>query len=79
MLDIKIKTLRTVYASHSPDMLTYTNLVKIEPGTIGTLVQSYIGEYPYKDVIYVIKFNVSDEHVYGYINGTSFEMNSLET
>ena len=69
---IKVRTNRVVFAGKSAFALTYHNLQKINTGTTGMIVESYI-DTQLKIVVYVIRFSVGDEHLFAYMSENSFE------
>ena len=72
----QVNTTRVVYAGNTPHALTVKNLTKLNAGTIGVIVDSYLHERRY--TVYVVKFNVgeTDEFaptlVFAFMSATSF-------
>ena len=69
---IKVRTKRVVFAGRSAFALTFHNLQKIDTNTIGTIVESYVDERM-RTVVYVVRFDIGDEHLFAYMGENSFE------
>ena len=69
---IKVRTNRVDFAGKSAFALTFHNLQKIDTGSIGTIVESYI-DTQLKIVVYVIRFSDGDGHLFAYMSENSFE------
>ena len=69
---IKVRTKRVVFAGKSAFALTFHNLQKIDTNTIGTIAESYIDERM-RTVVYIVRFDIGDEHLFAYVGENSFE------
>jgi len=70
----QVNTTRVVYAGNTPHTVTYTNLTKLDAGTMGRIVESYLHERRY--TVYVVKFNVGDTALFAFMSNTSFSLAS---